>query len=108
MLRAALRYIYLTLCEQFHTPSLESITIHNLPNFYNFLPTVVINDDIDFKSFRVQEAANCASGKYSFAAAGPHHVLNFLLLLGLFVFGDKLLRNSGQLFKSKSTSFVVL
>lgn len=29
-------------------------------------------------------------------------------LLGLLLFGDKLLRNSGQLFKSKSTSFVVL
>lgn len=29
-------------------------------------------------------------------------------LLGLLLFGDKLLRNSGQLFKNKSTSFVVL
>lgn len=35
------------------------------------------------------------------------HALKFLLL-DLLLFGDKLLRNSGQLFKSKSTSLVVL
>lgn len=35
------------------------------------------------------------------------HALKFLLL-DLLLFGDKLLRNSGQLFKSKSTSLGVL
>lgn len=52
-------------------------------------------------------AQNDASGEYS-SATGPHHALKFLVLVDLLLFGDKLLRNSGQLFKSKSTSFVVL
>lgn len=41
-----------------------------------------------------------------FSEQGLLYALKFLLL-DLLLFGDKLLRNSGQLFKSKSTSLVV-
>lgn len=104
----------LTLGEQFLTPSLESFAIHTVGLFHYFLSFLLcflraLQRDAFFPE-TLESAwrfANNASREHS-SAAGPHHAINFLLLLGLLLFGDKLLRNSGQLFKSKSTSLVVL
>lgn len=120
--RVALRILLLLLGEQFRTPSLESVTIHTVrPFLVGWLvgslmkmsgsPPAMRKWPLKVSESSEEDANYVYAGSFAGCVVWQQglllHALKFLLL-DLLLFGDKLLRNSGQLFKSKSTSLGVL
>lgn len=108
--------------EQFRTPSLESVTIHTVrPFLVGWLvgslmkmwgsPPAMRKWPLKVSESSEEDANYVYAGSFAGCVFWQQglllHALKFLLL-DLLLFGDKLLRNSGQLFKSKSTSLGVL